>query len=129
VFTPYRDEDGLLVINPSFSAETDGDDYIEGGPGSDTIFGNLGQDDIIGGSSSLFGLDDPEISWMRPDGGDMIFGGSGDAIERNHGDLDDVTRPCPRRRLYPGRQRQHLPPGGHQTAPGGRRYGSGFPDL
>ena len=38
------------------SAATDGDDYIEGGGGNDVIFGNLGQDDIIGGSSSLFSL-------------------------------------------------------------------------
>jgi Ca2+-binding RTX toxin-like protein len=44
----------VLEINPSFEAETDGDDYIEGGGGNDTIFGGLGQDDIIGGSSSLF---------------------------------------------------------------------------
>ena len=37
---------------------TDGDDYIEGGGGDDVIFGNLGQDDIVGGSSDLFTLDD-----------------------------------------------------------------------
>ena len=37
------------------NAATDGHDYIEGGGGNDVIFGNLGQDDIIGGSSSLFG--------------------------------------------------------------------------
>ncbi|MEE8523500.1 MAG: hypothetical protein V3T72_06180, partial [Thermoanaerobaculia bacterium] len=46
----------LLAITPSFEAASDGDDYIEGGGGGDVIFGNLGQDDIIGGSSSLFTL-------------------------------------------------------------------------
>jgi Ca2+-binding RTX toxin-like protein len=76
----YRDEDGYLQIRPSFDSDTDGDDYIEGGGGKDVIFGNLGQDDIIGGSSNLFGLTTPE---QRPDGGDMIFGGSGTRIERN----------------------------------------------
>ena len=30
----------------------DGDDYIEGSGGNDVIFGNLGQDDLIGGSST-----------------------------------------------------------------------------
>ena len=38
------------------------------------IFGNLGQDDIIGGSSSLFSLTSPTL---RPDGADLIFGGAG----------------------------------------------------
>ncbi|NMM32680.1 MAG: calcium-binding protein, partial [Phycicoccus sp.] len=49
-----RDAAGYLVLNPSFEAATDGDEYIEGGGGSDVIFGNLGRDDIIGGSSGLF---------------------------------------------------------------------------
>ena len=48
--------------------------YIEGGGGCDTIFGGLGQDDIVGGSSSLFGLDSPA---KRPDGRDILFGGAG----------------------------------------------------
>jgi Ca2+-binding RTX toxin-like protein len=55
-------------------AGTDGDDYIEGGPGSDTILGNLGQDDIIGGSSNLFSL---TTAARRADGSDLLFGGSG----------------------------------------------------
>ena len=31
--------------------DTDGDDYVEGGGGNDVIFGNLGQDDLIGGTT------------------------------------------------------------------------------
>ncbi|MGC9329054.1 MAG: hypothetical protein ACP5I1_15575, partial [Candidatus Hinthialibacter sp.] len=65
-------EDGIL--SPSVENESDGDDYIEGAGGADVIFGNLGQDDIIGGSSDLFGLTAPE---QRPDGSDLIFGGAG----------------------------------------------------
>ena len=53
-----------------------------------SIFGNLGQDDIIGGSSDLyFGLSTPA---KRPDGADLIFGGSGTRIA--HGDIGDATR-------------------------------------
>src|SRR5262249_11905754 len=55
-----RDNLNNLYVHASVDnyagAGTDGDDYIEGGPGVDTVFGNLGQDDIIGGSSDLFGL-------------------------------------------------------------------------
>ncbi len=72
--------DGTLTLVYSADAATDGDDYIEGNGGSDTIFGNLGQDDIIGGSSSLFSLTTPD---RRPDGEDMILGGSGTQIARN----------------------------------------------
>ena len=63
-------------INPSANdyAGTDGSDYIEGNGGNDVIFGNQGQDDIVGGSSEFFGL---TTGAMRPDGSDMIFGGSG----------------------------------------------------
>ena len=59
---------------------TDGDDFIEGGGGNDIILGNLGQDDLIGGSSSLFGT--PAVG-DRPDGNDVIFGGSGTRAARN----------------------------------------------
>ncbi|MEX0958007.1 MAG: LEPR-XLL domain-containing protein [Burkholderiales bacterium] len=76
----WRDENGLLQISASADAETDGDDYIEGGGGNDVIFGNLGQDDIIGGSSSLFSLTERS---QHPDGADLIFGGSGTLIARN----------------------------------------------
>lgn len=72
---------GLLTVNASFEASGDGDDYIEGNGGNDTIFGNLGQDDIIGGSSSLFGL---TASSHRPDGSDILFGGAGTRLDRNH---------------------------------------------
>ncbi len=75
---------GPLSVVGTFEAASDGDDYIEGGGGSDVIFGGLGQDDIVGGSSSMFGLVSP---MMRPDGGDLIFGGAGLAIDRNAADL------------------------------------------
>ncbi|MBL8817435.1 MAG: hypothetical protein JNL58_15515, partial [Planctomyces sp.] len=60
---------------------TDGDDYVEGGGGNDIILGNLGQDDLIGGSSNLFGT---TSAGHRPDGQDIIYGGSGTQTSRNH---------------------------------------------
>ncbi|WP_254277881.1 hypothetical protein [Halomonas sp. 3H] len=68
---------------------SDGDDYIEGNGGSDLLYGGLGQDDIIGGSSSLFGLVEAD---QRPDGGDEIYGGAGQRLERNEfvGTDDDL---------------------------------------
>ncbi|MCA9062142.1 MAG: hypothetical protein KDA96_03765, partial [Planctomycetaceae bacterium] len=65
---------------------SDGDDYVEGGGGNDVILGNLGQDDLIGGSSALFGT---PTATHRPDGQDIIFGGSGTRAARN--DLGDLT--------------------------------------
>ena len=53
---------------------------VEGGGGNDVLFGNQGQDDLIGGSSDLFTLTTPA---QRPDGSDLIFGGSSTAIGRN----------------------------------------------
>ena len=82
-----RKTDGTLEtlqLVPSQDAQTDGDDYVEGGGGADAIFGNLGQDDLIGGSSSFFGLTDRS---QRPDVSDVIFGGSGLHVSRNNGDL------------------------------------------
>jgi Ca2+-binding RTX toxin-like protein len=61
--------------------KSDGDDYMEGNGGADLMYGGLGQDDMIGGSSSLFGLNTPD---QRPDTGDTIFGGAGDRIDRNY---------------------------------------------
>src|SRR5205814_9458859 len=75
-----RDATGALLVNPSFDAPTDGDDYVEGGGGADVIFGNQGQDDLIGGSSSLFTL---TAQALRPDGDDIIFGGAGTRVGRN----------------------------------------------
>ncbi|KPJ80692.1 MAG: hypothetical protein AMJ58_07790, partial [Gammaproteobacteria bacterium SG8_30] len=83
----WRDGDGLLQVVPSSEREDDGDDYIEGGGGGDTLFGNLGQDDIVGGSSKLFGLNGAES--QRPDGRDRIFGGAGlaeDLARNSYGD-------------------------------------------
>ncbi len=71
---------GPLTLSPSFDAATDGDDYVEGGGGNDVIFGNLGQDDLVGGSSALFTLTTPA---QRPDGDDIVFGGSGTRVDRN----------------------------------------------
>ncbi len=71
-------------------ADSDGDDYIEGGGGNDLIFGGLGQDDIVGGSSSLFGLTDRTL---RPDGDDTIYGGNGTAAASDDfGDLSPNGR-------------------------------------
>ncbi|MFO1002887.1 MAG: hypothetical protein U0936_21355 [Planctomycetaceae bacterium] len=61
-------------------AGRDGDDYVEGGGGNDVILGNLGQDDLIGGSSDLFGT---TTATHRPDGSDIIFGGSGTRAASN----------------------------------------------
>ena len=73
-----RDLLNNLFVHASVdNAGTDGDDYIEGGPGTDTIFGNLGQDDIIGGSSDLFSLGGAANKPRRADGSDLLFGGSG----------------------------------------------------
>src|SRR6185436_18067421 len=47
---------GDLDVVPSFEAATDGEDYIEGNGGDDILLGNLGQYDIIGGSSDFFSL-------------------------------------------------------------------------
>ncbi|HNQ90946.1 MAG TPA: Ig-like domain-containing protein [Verrucomicrobiota bacterium] len=80
VVAASRNDAKELVLLASVDGENDGDDYIEGGGGNDVIFGNQGQDDLIGGSSMLFSLD---TSDRRPDGSDLIFGGSGTAIDRN----------------------------------------------
>jgi Ca2+-binding RTX toxin-like protein len=61
---------------------SDGDDYIEGNGDGDTIYGGLGQDDLIGGNSTLFGLGSIDGS-DRPDGADVIYGGNGDLTVRN----------------------------------------------
>lgn len=86
-----RDGLNALLLNPSFEAASDGDDYIEGNGGSDVIFGGLGQDDIIGGSSDLYTLD---TYAERPDGTgtDTIFGGAGMHAGRNDlSTLDGVS--------------------------------------
>ena len=50
------------------------------------IFGNQGQDDLIGGSSSQFGLGTKDL---RPDGSDYVFGGSGTAISLDNPGVAD----------------------------------------
>ncbi|MHC4294389.1 MAG: calcium-binding protein, partial [Planctomycetota bacterium] len=77
----------VSVTDPSFDGAGDGDDYIEGNGGDDLIFGNLGQDDLIGGSSNLYALASTDL---RPDGSDVIYGGSGTDVARNTlGNLSD----------------------------------------
>src|SRR5256886_10504630 len=76
----------LFPYTTLFRSSTDGDDYIEGSGGNDVIFGNLGQDDISGGSWSLFSL---TSRLQRPDGADLICGGAGTDIARN--DLGDTA--------------------------------------
>jgi len=75
------DNSGELVVVASSESDHDGDDYIEGGGENDVIFGNLGQDDIIGGNSNLYGLATAE---QRNDGADLLFGGAGTDIDRNN---------------------------------------------
>src|SRR5262249_30091670 len=53
---------------------------IEGGGGSDILFGGLGQDDLIGGNSNLFGQ---TTAALRSDGSDILFGGAGTRIAIN----------------------------------------------
>jgi Ca2+-binding RTX toxin-like protein len=76
---------GDLHVAFSFEGQYDGDDYIEGNGGNDVIFGNVGQDDIVGGSSDLYGF---VLATQRPDGSDLIFGGAGTDITRN--DIGDA---------------------------------------
>src|SRR5262249_19601574 len=73
---------GALTVNPSFEAARDGNDYVEGRGGNNTIFGGLGQDDLIGRHSDLFSL---TTAAQRPTGSSLIFGGSGQEIARNNG--------------------------------------------
>ena len=77
--------DGSIALDvsattPSAPADSDGDDYMEGNGGADLMFGNLGQDDVIGGSSNLFSLTSASA---RLDGADIIFGGAGGDVLRN----------------------------------------------
>jgi Ca2+-binding RTX toxin-like protein len=57
---------------------SDGNDYLEGNGGNDLMFGNLGADDLIGGSSSLFGAGGSDAG-LRLDGADLIYGGGNNA--------------------------------------------------
>jgi RTX calcium-binding nonapeptide repeat (4 copies) len=79
---------GALMINPTFEASSDGNDYIEGGGGNNVVFGGLGQDDIIGGNSDLFSLG---LAAQRPTGSSLIFGGSGQEIARNEGTVETLA--------------------------------------
>src|SRR4029078_4847719 len=82
----------VLQLNPSHDdnagAAPDGSDYIEGAAGGDVIFGNQGQDDIVGGSSDLFSLTTPD---RRPDAADVIFGASGGPADLARNAAGDLT--------------------------------------
>jgi hypothetical protein len=56
---------------------TDGESYVEGGRGNNTIFANQGQNDIVGGNSDMFSLRLPS---ERASGSNLIFGGSGSTV-------------------------------------------------
>ncbi|HEY3484924.1 MAG TPA: Calx-beta domain-containing protein [Ilumatobacteraceae bacterium] len=118
------DVTGDLDLIPSFDATTDGEDYIEGGGGNDIVFGGNGQDDIVGGSSDFFSLDDAHADALsgdpfynqpgdigvqtgadlRPDGSDLLFGGSGLHTGRNDNGHDAQGNPIPLGAVMPGFQ-------------------------
>src|SRR5262249_28048789 len=83
----FRDANDALVLRPSFDAAGDGQDYIEGNAGNDLLVGNQNQDDLVGGNSDLFSLGLSKS--LRPDGSDLIFGGSGTDSARS--DIGDAT--------------------------------------
>ena len=67
---------------------TDGDDYAEGNGGDDVIWGDLGQDDLVGGSSDMYSL---VLASQRPNGIDTIYGGAGmRTVIDDPGDISSV---------------------------------------
>ena len=54
---------------------TDGETYVEGGRGDNTIFADEGQNDIVGGNSNMFSLTLPS---ERASGSNLIFGEAGE---------------------------------------------------
>jgi hypothetical protein len=80
---PFRDKNNALELYPSFTAPTDGDNYIEGGGGNNIIFGGGGQNDIVGGNSDLFSLTTQTLRAQQPNGSNLIFGGAGTDVYRN----------------------------------------------
>ena len=78
------------VIDVTFEGGEGGDDYIDGGTGSDEIYGGGGDDTIIGGKGhdELYG----EAGDDTIDGGsgaDTIVGGAGDDVLEGGGGADD----------------------------------------
>ena len=78
---------GTLTVTGNFTAgttaativATDGESYVEGGRGNNTIFANQGQNDIVGGNSDMFSLTLPS---ERASGSNLIFGQSGNNAGR-----------------------------------------------
>ncbi|GAA3713251.1 hypothetical protein GCM10022399_32480 [Terrabacter ginsenosidimutans] len=69
-----------------------GDDYVEGGPDVDWVEGDLGDDDLVGGSSTPAGGSGATTAG-QPDTDDAVFGGPGDDVVL--GDNGQVLRPVP----------------------------------
>ncbi|HMC70308.1 MAG TPA: hypothetical protein VKJ07_14225, partial [Mycobacteriales bacterium] len=76
-----------------FGAGADGMAYVEGGGGNNVVFGDFGQNDLVGGNSDLFGQN---AQAQRSSGSNIIFGGDGTQISReNCGDgWLDATNAC-----------------------------------
>ncbi|PKH40912.1 Ca2+-binding protein, RTX toxin-related [Nocardioides alpinus] len=69
----------------------DAADYGEGGPGSDLVHGDAGDDDVVGGSfTPATGATNPA---GQPDAGDTLAGDAGEDVVL--GDNGSVTRPAP----------------------------------
>ena len=67
------------VIDVTFEGGAGGDDYIDGGAGSDEIYGGVGDDTILGGTGSdqLYG-EAGDDTLTGGQGADVLFGGEGD---------------------------------------------------
>ena len=78
------------VIDVTFEGSAGGDDYIDGGAGSDEIYGGDGNDTIIGGTGSdqLYGEAGDDII-TGDQGADTIVGGAGDDTLEGGGGADD----------------------------------------
>ncbi len=81
-----RDANDVLYVNSSVARSNDGADYIEGGGGNNVIFGNDGQNDIVGGNSDFFGTATPNL---RTSGSNTIFGNAGTQLDRE--DVGDTS--------------------------------------
>jgi hypothetical protein len=68
------------TISKATVVAMDGSTYVEGGRGNNTIFGDGGQNTLIGGNSNMFSLTTPA---ERASGSNLIFGGSGSNAGRS----------------------------------------------
>jgi Ca2+-binding RTX toxin-like protein len=56
-----------------------GDDYLEGGQAADFVEGDTGDDDIVGGGSTILGGSNRTAQGIK-DSGDVLYGGAGDDV-------------------------------------------------